>query len=29
MRMFRDIEVDKLNFRYFDGKNRLGPEYEV
>ena len=29
MRMLRDIEVDKLKFRYFDGKHRLGPEYEV
>ena len=29
MRMLRDIEVYKLNFRYFDGKHELGPEYEV
>ena len=29
MRMIRDIEIDDLNFRYFDGKHKLGPEYEV
>ena len=29
MRMIRDIEIDHLNFRYFDGKHKLGPEYEV
>ena len=29
MRMIRDIEIDDLKFRYFDGKHKLGPEYEV
>ena len=29
MRMIRDIEIDDLSLRYFDGKHKLGPEYEV
>ena len=29
VRMIRDIEINKLNFRYFDGKRKLGPEYDV
>ena len=29
VRMIRDIEIDKLNFRYFDGKHELGPEYDI
>lgn len=29
VRMIKDIEIDKLNFRYFDGKHKLGPDYDV
>lgn len=29
VRMFRDIDVDRLQLEKFDGFNRLQPRYEV
>lgn len=29
VRMFKDIDVDKLNLWKYDGFNRLQPRYEV
>ena len=28
IRMIKDIEMDKLNMRTFDGRHRLEPEYK-
>lgn len=29
VRMFKDIDVDKLDLRKYDGFNKLEPRYEV
>ncbi|KAL2036509.1 hypothetical protein N7G274_010739 [Stereocaulon virgatum] len=29
VRMIKDIKIDKLNIRYFDGKHELEPKYEI
>ncbi|MCJ1450574.1 hypothetical protein MMC28_000907 [Mycoblastus sanguinarius] len=28
VRMIKGIELDKLNYRYFDGKTKLSPQYD-
>lgn len=28
-RMFRDLDLDKAEYMYFDGKNKLDPPYQV